>query len=55
MEDVCIFKEGGHLGVDKLAFKGVLVGYLDEGLVEDLSWKDHGLMRVSREPIACKR
>ena len=55
MEDVCIFKEGGHLGVDKLAFKGVLVGYLDEGLVEDLPWKDHSLRCFSRGPIDCKR
>ena len=48
MVEVCILKEGERLGVDELALKTVLVRYPDKGHVEDLSWKDHGLMWVSR-------
>ena len=52
---VIIFIEEGQLGVDEPAFKSILVGYPDGGLVEDLPWKDHGLRWVIRGPITCKR
>ena len=41
--EVWILKEGGRLGVDELAFKSVLVGYPDGGIVEYLPWNYHGL------------
>ena len=53
--ELFIFKESGQLGVGELAFKSVLVGYLDGDLMEDLPWNDHVLRWFSRGTIACKR
>ena len=38
----------------ELAFKIILAGYLDGGLVEYLPCNDYGLGWVSRGSIACK-